>query len=76
MALIAKNRRSIVRARSPYLTAISKTVSAGGYAPHIDYYEAFDGVVQAVENGVIPESRIDESVYRILSFKYGRQRTK
>ena len=41
-----------------------------------DYYEAFDGVVQAVENGVIPESRIDESVYRILSFKYGRQGTK
>ena len=38
-----------------------------------DYYEAFDGVVQAVENGVIPESRIDESVYRILSFKHSRQ---
>ena len=41
-----------------------------------DYYEAFDGVVQAVENGVIPESRIDESVYRILSFKHSRQETK
>ena len=34
-----------------------------------DYFEAFDGVVRAVENGVIPESRIDESVYRILKFK-------
>ena len=34
-----------------------------------DYFEAFDGVVQAVESGVIPESRIDESVYRILKFK-------
>ena len=34
-----------------------------------DYFEAFDGVVQAVERGVIPESRIDESVYRILKFK-------
>ena len=34
-----------------------------------DYFEAFDGVVQAVEQGVIPESRIDESVYRILTFK-------
>jgi beta-N-acetylhexosaminidase len=41
-----------------------------------DYFEAFDGVVQAVENGVIPESRIDESVYRVLSFKYGGQETK
>ena len=34
-----------------------------------DYFEAFDSVVQAVENGIIPESRIDESVYRILKFK-------
>ena len=34
-----------------------------------DYFEAFDGVVQAVENGQIAESRIDESVYRILKFK-------
>ena len=34
-----------------------------------DYFEAFDGVVKAVENGMIPESRIDESVYRILKFK-------
>ncbi len=34
-----------------------------------DYFEAFDGVVQAVEDGTIPESRIDESVYRILKFK-------
>ena len=34
-----------------------------------DYFEAFDGVVRAVESGVIPESRIDESVYRILKFK-------
>ncbi len=41
-----------------------------------DYFEAFDGVVQAVENGTIPESRIDESVYRILSFKNGRLGTK
>ena len=34
-----------------------------------DYFEAFDGVVQAVESGEIPESRIDESVYRVLAFK-------
>ncbi len=34
-----------------------------------DYFEAFDGVVRAVENGEIPESRIDESVYRVLRFK-------
>ena len=33
------------------------------------YFEAFDGVVQAVESGLIPESRIDESVERILRFK-------
>ena len=41
-----------------------------------DYYEAFDGVVRAVEEGMIPESRIDESVYRILSFKYSRRELK
>ena len=41
-----------------------------------DYYEAFDGVVRAVEEGVIPESRIDESVYRILSFKRGLEEAK
>ena len=34
-----------------------------------DYFEAFDGVVWAVENGELAESRIDESVYRILKFK-------
>lgn len=34
-----------------------------------DYFEAFDGLVQAVESGRIPESRIDESVRRILQFK-------
>ena len=37
-----------------------------------DYYEAFDGLAQAVEQGVIPESRIDDSVYRILRFKQER----
>ena len=37
-----------------------------------EYFEAFDGVVRAVETGAIPESRIDESVYRILSFKRER----
>ena len=31
--------------------------------------EAFDGVVEAVESGRIPESRIDESVRRILETK-------
>ena len=34
-----------------------------------DYFEAFDGVVRAVEEGRIPEERIDESVYRVLAFK-------
>lgn len=38
-----------------------------------DYFEAFDGVVRAVEDGLLPESRIDESVYRILRFKQERQ---
>ena len=37
-----------------------------------EYFEAFDGLVRAVEEGVIPESRIDESVYRILRFKQER----
>lgn len=31
--------------------------------------EAFDGVMEAVESGRIPESRIDESVRRILEAK-------
>lgn len=31
--------------------------------------ESFDGVVDAVESGAIPESRIDESVRRILEIK-------
>ena len=34
-----------------------------------DYFEAFEGVVRAVETGVISEARIDESLYRILRFK-------
>ena len=39
-----------------------------------DYFEAYDGVVQAVENGILLESRIDESLERILRFreKYAR----
>ena len=37
-----------------------------------DYYEAFDGVVQAVEDGRISEERINESVYRVLTFKRDR----
>ena len=36
------------------------------------YFEAFDGLVEAVEKGEISESRIDESVYRILRFKRDR----
>ena len=34
-----------------------------------DYCEGFDGVVHAVQTGMIPEPRIDESLYRILRFK-------
>lgn len=34
-----------------------------------DYFEAFDGVLNAVEAGEISMERIDESVYRVLSFK-------
>jgi beta-N-acetylhexosaminidase len=34
-----------------------------------DYFEAFDGVVQAVEEGRLTEERIDESLYRILRLK-------
>lgn len=34
-----------------------------------DYFSTFDAVVTAVENGTIPESRIDESVARILALK-------
>ena len=34
-----------------------------------DYFEAFDGVVRAVEEGRLTEERIEESVYRILRFK-------
>ncbi len=31
--------------------------------------EAFDAVVTAVENGMIPEARLNESVYRVLQYK-------
>ena len=34
-----------------------------------DYFEAFDGVVSAVEEGRISQERINESVYRVLRFK-------
>lgn len=37
-----------------------------------NYFEAFDGVVQAVEEGRIPLSRLEESVYRVLRFKEER----
>ncbi|MBQ9211718.1 MAG: glycoside hydrolase [Clostridia bacterium] len=37
-----------------------------------NYYEAFDGVMQAVAEGVLSEERIDESVYRVLKLKEGR----
>ena len=35
------------------------------------FTEAFDAVVKAVEDGTIPEQRIDESVRRILKLKQG-----
>lgn len=34
-----------------------------------DFIKAVNGVIKAVEDGVIDEKRIDESVYRILSLK-------
>jgi beta-N-acetylhexosaminidase len=34
-----------------------------------NYIEAYDSIFQAVENGTIEESRIDESVLRILTLK-------
>ncbi len=36
-----------------------------------DYTEAFDSVLEAVENGTISVQRLDESVYRILTMKAG-----
>ena len=40
-----------------------------------DYIAAYQGVLTAVENGTIPEERIDESVLRILRLKaaYGAE---
>ena len=38
-----------------------------------DYQEAFDGVAEAVADGRIPVSRLDESVLRILTFKQTRR---
>lgn len=38
--------------------------------PH-DFAKTFDELVSAVESGIIPESRIDESVARILKMKSG-----
>jgi beta-N-acetylhexosaminidase len=37
-----------------------------------NYEEAFEGVLAAVEDGTIPESRINESVQRILEVKVKR----
>lgn len=34
-----------------------------------DFYRAYDGILQAVENGTLTEERIDESVTRILRLK-------
>lgn len=34
-----------------------------------DYVQAVNGIIKAVENGVLDENRIDESVYRILALK-------
>ena len=39
-----------------------------------DYFEAFDGVVRAAEEGRLTEERIEESVCRILRFKRERGR--
>jgi len=36
----------------------------------VDYRQAIDEVCSAVRSGEIPESRIDESVMRILTQKY------
>ena len=35
-----------------------------------DLPEAFEAVMAAVEDGTIPQARIDESVRRILTLKY------
>lgn len=34
-----------------------------------DFYEAYDGIIEAVETGVITEDRIDESLRRIIKSK-------
>ena len=39
--------------------------------PH-NFIEAFDAVVKAVEDGVITEDRIDQSVRRILKLKIAK----
>ena len=38
----------------------------------LNYKEAFDALVEAVQRGEITEARIDESVRRILRVKYAR----
>ena len=35
----------------------------------LDFYSAYEGVVEAVRNGTISEDRIDESVFRIVNAK-------
>lgn len=51
--------------------AAVETVKAGADIVLLppDLIEAVDGVIEAVEDGVIDEKRIDDSVYRILSLK-------
>ncbi len=37
-----------------------------------DLAEAYQGILEAVQSGRISEQRLDESVYRLLSFKYDK----
>jgi beta-N-acetylhexosaminidase len=36
----------------------------------MDFYGSYNGLLNAVKSGEIPEERIDESVKRILTVKY------
>ena len=55
-------------------TAISKTVSAGGYAPHIDYYETFDQInfEEAVSLAGAQKSDINSALATEILYNFGQ----
>ncbi len=53
-----------------------KAISAGNdMIITTDYDESFHSIKEAVQSGTLEEAQIDHSVFRILAWKYAKQRT-